>query len=573
MDEQFSVPEVFELRDEVPSLDPECPKSVRIYTHLLTGMDFVLVPGGVGVVGSNEDRVDEGPKHTVRLKPFLLGRYPVTLEQWRDAMGNEPIEAPFSPDRRAVTRLGDAYPVADVSWDECMEFCRRTGLELPSEAEWEYACRAGRDDDEMQDLDDQAWHYHNTSNRDVQPVGLKRANAFGLHDMLGNVWEWCADSWHDTYAGASADGTAWFDGTSVNRVQRGGSVEHSPDSCRASTRLPGAPDMRQACEGFRVKCQLRLTEHEDVERESGGVAIPDGFNSLGRRRSEFNGVAYELEWICHTPTGVELPLLPGGVYDAENLRYLSEQVEILFSGDVIVTLSGASHPELLNWLLSRNMEVYPALVGRFLTGDTRTRHSAAFWHAELSIKQLDGTDLPYAMPSAEVFHAALEEMDSEIRGMAAATFGGFSEHSQRYLPELIGLLKDSECCRITLETIGHIGGRTAGVAVPAILRTAAAHDDAGVREKAVETVEKMSWGGLFAVSDEIKQQAVPILLSLMECDEDNARKTAARCLGLLGTGPDVHAALTDCLGDRAADVREVAQRALDRLSSPEEGLD
>lgn len=126
MDENPNVPNEFELRGELPPSDPRFPTGVKLYLHLPTGIEFVLVSGGEGVVGSDRGGIDQRPKHSVRIEPFLLGRYSVTIAQWREIMGDTPTDASFSPERSLASDLGDAYPVADVSWQQCMEFCRRT---------------------------------------------------------------------------------------------------------------------------------------------------------------------------------------------------------------------------------------------------------------------------------------------------------------------------------------------------------------------------------------------------------------------------------------------------------------
>jgi len=201
--------------------------------------------------GDGED--DEKPVHTVNIrKSFWMGKYPVTQKQWKDIMGNNPSDF-----------KGDNLPVETVSWNDCKSFCeklsQKTGLEfrLPSESEWEYACRAGTTTkyytgNDESDLDRAGW-YDDNSNDQTYPVGRKSPNNFGLYDMHGNVWEWCEDIWHDDYVGAPNDGNPWLNGgNSSFRVLRGGSWYHSARNCRAAFRFFNSPESTSFNYGFRV---------------------------------------------------------------------------------------------------------------------------------------------------------------------------------------------------------------------------------------------------------------------------------------------------------------------------------
>jgi formylglycine-generating enzyme required for sulfatase activity len=189
-------------------------------------------------MGSVNRFFSETPAHPVRIRSgYWLGQYPVTRAQWRATMGGDPSAAGGAPD----------CPVDGVSWDRAREFCRRLGararrtVRLPSEAEWEYACRAGTageffcgpwgpcaDDSEVPSearrvLCEYAW-FNLNSGGGTQPVGRLRPNPWGLYDILGNVWEWCADTWHADYSGAPDDGGAWAAGgdEEARRCLRGG---------------------------------------------------------------------------------------------------------------------------------------------------------------------------------------------------------------------------------------------------------------------------------------------------------------------------------------------------------------
>lgn len=189
------------------------------------GPEMVVIPAGEFDMGANDGDADEKPVHRVRIpRPFALGKTEVTQAQWRQVMGGDPPELGF--------KGCDECPVERVSWGDIHEFIKtlnaQTGqiYRLPSEAEWEYACRAGKPNEKHcggNDLGAVAWVASNSGKR-TQLVGRKKANAWGLFDMTGNVWEALEDVYHDSYQGAPADGSAWVAGADANRrVLRGGS--------------------------------------------------------------------------------------------------------------------------------------------------------------------------------------------------------------------------------------------------------------------------------------------------------------------------------------------------------------
>jgi len=225
-----------------------------------TGIELLLVPPGKyrrgASVGDDSAFDDEDPAHDVTLtQPFYLGRYEVTQAQWQAAMGSNPSE--MSKDPQA--------PVESVSHDDIASFNQKTGLRLPTEAEWEYACRAGSTTARYGELDAVAWHSGN-SDSTTQPVGQRRANALGFHDMLGNVWEWCSDWYSDSeYARCSA-GVVDPKGPSTgdSRVLRGGSWNNDGWNCRASHRDVVRPAFRGVNVGFRAS---RSGELKAIENE------------------------------------------------------------------------------------------------------------------------------------------------------------------------------------------------------------------------------------------------------------------------------------------------------------------
>jgi formylglycine-generating enzyme required for sulfatase activity len=209
-------------------------------------LELVLIPAGKFMMGSPPDEKgrDEGEtQHEVTLtKPFYLGKYEVTQEQYQHVMGTNPR---MSKGRNGRFK-GRDLPVERVLWDEAQEFCKKASektVRLPTEAEWEYACRAGTKTtyytgDAEADLDRAAWYYKNSDKNSgyrTHPVGQKVPNAWGLYDMLGNAYEWCAD-WYDDYgAGAATDPQGPKQGQ--YRVLRGGSWHHNPGDCRSATRV------------------------------------------------------------------------------------------------------------------------------------------------------------------------------------------------------------------------------------------------------------------------------------------------------------------------------------------------
>jgi formylglycine-generating enzyme required for sulfatase activity len=217
-------------------------------------MTLVLIRPGTFVIGSPDSEEghdeDEDPQHEVTIsKPFYMGVTEVTQAQYKAVTGTDPSK--FD---------GPTNPVEMVSWEDAMDFCRtlseRTGkdVRLPTEAEWEYACRAGTGTrfsfgDSESALAEYAWCETNSNDR-THPVGRKNPNAWGLYDMHGNVLEWCAD-WYGKYPnGASTDPRGPASGRF--RVLHGGSWYHPADKCRAANRFGGGSDYRVPIFGFRV---------------------------------------------------------------------------------------------------------------------------------------------------------------------------------------------------------------------------------------------------------------------------------------------------------------------------------
>jgi len=246
-----------------PSTQPAPELTLNIGSN--TTMKLVLIPAGTFMMGSPDDEKDhektEGPLHQVTIsRPFYMGRTPVTQKQWKAVMG----ASSWKP--RQFGRLNDDNPVNAITWIEAMQFCNRlstrTGkrVRLPTEAQWEYACRAGTqtrfhygDDPDADSLGDYAWYSKNSWNiNEAYPhaVARKKPNAWGLYDMHGNVEQWCSD-WFGPYPGrAMKDPTGAYSGTM--RVIRGGSFILPAKDCRDAWRTRNLPGRRVLDNGCRV---------------------------------------------------------------------------------------------------------------------------------------------------------------------------------------------------------------------------------------------------------------------------------------------------------------------------------
>jgi formylglycine-generating enzyme required for sulfatase activity/tRNA A-37 threonylcarbamoyl transferase component Bud32 len=241
-------------------------KYFTVYLGNDTSLDLVAIPGGKFLMGSPSTEKghndNESPQREVTVSPFYLARYPITQAQWEAVMGKNP--AAFK---------GADRPVEGVSWDDCLQFCEQlsqiSGLNfrLPSEAEWEYACRAGTNtpfhfgETITSDLANYNGNYtyaeetQGKFRQETTPVGSFPPNAFGLYDMHGNVWEWCGDTWQKNYEGAPTDGRAWINKNNNEkqlRVLRGGSWYMDPENCRCAIRFKIGAGYRGNRFGVRV---------------------------------------------------------------------------------------------------------------------------------------------------------------------------------------------------------------------------------------------------------------------------------------------------------------------------------
>ncbi|MEM9272169.1 MAG: formylglycine-generating enzyme family protein [Cyanobacteria bacterium P01_F01_bin.143] len=253
-------------------------------------LEMISIPGGSFIMGSPKEELesydDERPQHQVTVPSFYMGRYPVTQAQWKAIAESESIEreleldpSNFKEDYEDMERW--QRPVEQVYWEDAKEFCARLSREtereyrLPTEAEWEYACRAGTNTPfhfgetistnlaNYRGTDDENFDWKGFYGRGVRgeyrgqttPVGyFQVVNNFGLSDMHGNVREWCEDDWHDSYENAPNNGSTWLSEEGNRKVIRGGSWLINPDNCRSAIRYYAARDNRNDSVGFRVVC-------------------------------------------------------------------------------------------------------------------------------------------------------------------------------------------------------------------------------------------------------------------------------------------------------------------------------
>jgi formylglycine-generating enzyme required for sulfatase activity len=270
--QQLLVVQVFDhYTHHIQLVDPPTIRTIKLSDDV--DLTLVQVPGGKFLMGSPEGEGydDERPQHEVTIDEVWLGQYPITQAQYEAVVGRNP----------ATFRLGANHPVETVSWHDAVAFCQRLteltelAFRLPSEAEWEYACRAGTTTPfhfgptittDLANYRGTDWDYggqilsgsygpgpKGVYREQTTPVGLFPPNAFGLYDMHGNGWEWCADHYHNSYEGAPTDNAPWLSSDErSNRLLRGGAWLNPPQSCRSASRNYVSPDVRNFDIGFRV---------------------------------------------------------------------------------------------------------------------------------------------------------------------------------------------------------------------------------------------------------------------------------------------------------------------------------
>ncbi|MEH1893611.1 MAG: formylglycine-generating enzyme family protein [Nostoc sp.] len=243
-------------------------------------LEMIAIPSGKFLMGSpsGEGNDQEKPQHEVTVQSFFMGKYSVTQAQWKRVAALPKVNHCLKADPSYFK--GDKRPVEQVSWNDAVEFCDRLSKYtnkqycLPSEAEWEYACRAATTTPFHfgETITTELANYNGNSTYASAPKGKNRgetieigsfpANAFGLYDMHGNVWEWCQDTWHGSYKGAPQDGSAWIDNDNQSYILRGGSWFYNPKSCRSASRFNFLRAERVSIfnyVGFRVVCGVGRT--------------------------------------------------------------------------------------------------------------------------------------------------------------------------------------------------------------------------------------------------------------------------------------------------------------------------
>lgn len=275
--------DIITVNDRGEKIDRQSKQAEYFAEDLGNGvtLEMVKIPAGEFLMGSPENeegrRDSESPQHLVRVPSFFMGKFAVTQAQWAVVAKLPKVKIDLNPDPSSFK--GAKRPVERVTWLEAVEFCdrlsKKTGrlYRLPSEAEWEYACRAGTTT---------PFHFGATITTDLvncdgrfpyacesegkylkrtTDVGSLPPNTFGLCDMHGNVWEWCLDHWHDRYEGAPINGSAWIDpnaSENAERLLRGGSWDYNPWPCRSASRFRSVADFRLSNIGFRVVSPARI---------------------------------------------------------------------------------------------------------------------------------------------------------------------------------------------------------------------------------------------------------------------------------------------------------------------------
>ena len=269
-------------------------QTAHFYTEALSdkvGIDMMLIPGGEFLMGTEEAEIErlcqkfaqdyfrrESPQHKVKVPTFFMARFPITQAQWKIVANWESITCPLAPNPFYFKQPYEAQdrwnrPVESITWEEAKEFCHRLSQHtnrihrLPTEAEWEYACRAGTTTPFHfgETLTSEFANYRATETFAEELPGIYRkqttpagyfqvANAFGLYDMHGNIWEWCEDDWHNNYQTKPSIGAnAWVDQYHRERkVVRGGSWLNHPPYCRSAFRRHGDTTRPGEAVGFRV---------------------------------------------------------------------------------------------------------------------------------------------------------------------------------------------------------------------------------------------------------------------------------------------------------------------------------
>jgi len=335
---------IFSNSVQVPGQEPSGGKIAEMHSQAtllleVRGVPFELVwiPAGEFMMGSETGDSDEKPVHRIRIdESFYMGRTEVTVRQFlafveatgyktEGEKGNwsatyHPAGFPIVPGH-ARHRCQPGFqqtkddPAVCISFNDAVAFCKWLSQEtgkncrLPSEAEWEYACRAGGDADSAQNLGEKGWYRDNAEGR-THPVGRKKPNAFGLYDMHGNAWEWCLDVWHSNYRGAPADGSPWLTEdylpmAAIRRVLRGGAWCRRYFKLVGTFRYRGTPDFRSNGTGFRIVCSAMNVNEEPK------IGEPAYKRPEKDSRPEENSSALDLAFTVHGENFELVRISPG----------------------------------------------------------------------------------------------------------------------------------------------------------------------------------------------------------------------------------------------------------------------
>ena len=293
------------------SLSAHC---IAEYMHIATGIKFVLIPGGKFSMGSDvedsEDSSDAQPVHTVEIPEFLMAQYECTQEEWERVMGTNPS-----------SMKDPKNPVNRINWKDCQDFCTKTGLSLPSEAQWEYACRGGNPTqytwgNDKTTADEYIW-YKDNCNHTIHMVGQKKPNAFGLYDMNGNVSEWCEDGWEEGYEVPRTykPYIPEDDDEDIDRVVRGGSFKDKVDICTSAYRNYRSPNVPTNYIGVRFVYAISQNKNKGEQKREERQKIESlGFEYLGNYNYTCGYRTYNISSYKHNVTGIEFVLLPSGEF-------------------------------------------------------------------------------------------------------------------------------------------------------------------------------------------------------------------------------------------------------------------
>ncbi len=259
----------------------------KVVKEFLSLANFVIIPPGAFLMGSEKGKNAEKPRHNVSISSFELLSTPVTQQMWITLMGSNPSEF-----------QGEKNPVENVSWWACQKFFKKLNkvdpsymYRLPSEAEWEFSCRAGSKTkyfwgDNHSEKSEFCWYKMNSYGK-TRPVAKKKPNAFDLYDMSGNVWEWCADTWFPDYSGASQNQIARVGESSAFKCIRGGSWKANEDKCRSAYRTALDADTEKNFLGFRI---VRLPKNVTLQQSHEQISqkVPSQVNSFKQNSSKSN---------------------------------------------------------------------------------------------------------------------------------------------------------------------------------------------------------------------------------------------------------------------------------------------